>query len=167
MTRMTGDEIKLLEQAKEVVDAELRKQEQEARYYSAEGIAFRMALKLIDTPEKWCKCQEKLFVGRFAIIDWNERRRLEEGSLFIGDGNAVCDTKIEYKTEDRYQYCSIGALRQVSNKQKLQKLHDALQYTISRHYPFSYYSIASFNDRHTHSEVMEMWNACGKENGWL
>lgn len=97
----------------------------------------RAAKALIDTPEKWTQ-------GAYA--------RDEEGlTVFVGDEAAVC-------------FCSIGALARTERLHNVPDPHELGRRATIRalrpsHDPILAAGlIADFNDTHSHSEVMAMWD---------
>lgn len=133
MTRMTSNEIELLDKAQAVVEQSLKVHD------SLEKRLFKAAFKLVEDPGTWCRGVYKRTVEnvtRFCSLG-----ALEESEMQLRRSGCFGDSYSSFATA-RYR-----VVVAISNAMGM--------------------DVPSFNDTHTHAQVVAMWRRTGEIHGWL
>lgn len=168
MTRMTAVETLLLKQANEVVRRQMYAEYsnrllQPKQIMSLEQTLFLAAFDLIKDEDNWCQ-------GSLMQTVQKMKMRLEAVPDKLIDLNDPVNYRIKnsVKFVSINQYCSVGAIRfagRMMSKDTEERVLMALARTLRlRGYSSN---IATFNDNHSHREVIAMWEATGQREGWL
>jgi len=92
-----------------------------------------------------------------------------EGVLFrkalalIADERDWCQGATHRVRDGRDQYCSHGASLMLVNRDHSDKRHIKVYCALSR----AMHDIVTYNNTHTHAEVIAKWHEAGLANGWL
>ena len=146
-----------------IVDAELKTFKVDD---SEEKRIFNAAFALIRNPDTWCQGSEKKYLGRYAKYNFNPAL-----TFAIADHFSTSSMLVEH--EDRYAYCSIGAVQEmafarmakdravavVASRTIIKALSETVRHACSH--------IWEYNDRYSHREVIAAWVETGKRMGWM
>ena len=149
-----------------IVDAELKTFKVDD---SEEKRIFNAAFALVRNPDTWCQGTEKRYLGRYAKYNFNPALAFAISDHF----NTATTSLMTVEHEDRYAYCSIGAVqemaftRMVKDRPTAVAASRAVIEALSETVKGSSLKIWQYNDKYSHREVIAAWVETGKRMGWM